>query len=184
MPHERSNRTYFSEFTAQSAATSLSRGRAKSNEHLSRFINKSKQTKSSLFSPSDLQLQRTKSRSTQDLSEYDCKSTKFSEPSQVHVATEEPDYSLRLEFEQELEEQLQNLLRRSRYKTVTIPSSVKYSVTGDVPNKQPQLAFTSPSRSTSPAAMSRPRSPKSKDPQKLEGLDELLHNIRQQLVSE
>ena len=180
MTHERAGRTYFSEFTAPSAFLSVGEiQRAKSNEHLSRFC-KSKQTKSSLFSPDYFQLQLTKAKSTQDLRKDDRKSAKFA-ASQVYLAVEEPDASLRLEFEQELEEELQKLLKRSIYNTVTLPSSVKFSVTGDVPNKQPQLAFTSPSHSSS--AMSRPRSPKSKEPQQLEGLEKLLHNIRQQLVS-
>jgi hypothetical protein len=136
-----------------------------------------------LFSP-DLyfQLQPTKAKSTQDLRKDDRKSAKFA-ASQIYVAVEEPDASLRLEFEQELEEELQKLLKRS-CNAVTVPSSVKFSVTGDLPNKQPQLAFTSPSHSSSKSSvMSRPRSPKSKDPQQLEGLEKLLHNIRQQLVS-
>ena len=176
MPHERAGRTYFSEFTAPSAFLSVGEiQRAKSNEHLSRFC-KSKQTKSSLFSPDYFQLQLTKAKSTQDLRKDNRKSAKFA-ASQVYL---EPDASLRLEFEQELEEELRKLLKRSKYNTVTVPSSVKFSVTGDVPNKQPQLAFTSPSHSNS--AMSRPRSPKSKEPQQLEGLEKLLHNIRQQLV--
>ena len=181
MPHERAGRTYFSEFTAPSASLSVGKiQRAKSNEHLSRFI-KSKQSRSSLLSPGYFQQELPKAKSTQDLRKDDRKSAKFA-ASQVYLAAEQPDDSLRIEFEQELEEELQKLLKRSKYNTVTIPSSVKFSVTGDVPNKQPQLAFTSPSHSSS--AMSRPRSPKSKEPQRLEGLDQLLHNIRQQLVSD
>lgn len=185
MPHERerSGRTYFSEFTAPSAFLSVDRiQRAKSNEHLPRFC-KSKQTKSSLFSPDYFQLQPTKAKSTQDLRKDDRKSAKFA-ASQIYITVEEPDASLRLEFERELEEELQKLLKRSCYNTVTVPSSVKFSVTGDLPNKLPQLAFTSPSHSSCRnSVMSRPRSPKSKDPQQLEGLEKLLHNIRQQLVS-
>ena len=176
----RTGRTYFSEFTAPSATLSVGKiQRAKSNEHLSRFC-KSKQSKSSLLSPSYFQLQLPKAKSTQDLRKDDRKSAKFA-ASQVYLAAEEPDASIRLAFEQELEEELQKLLKRSTYNTVTVPSSVKFSVTGDVPNKQPQLAFTSPGHSSS--AMSRPRSPKSKEPQQLEGLEKLLYNIRQQLVS-
>lgn len=182
MPHERAGRTYFSEFTAPSAFLSVGEiPRTKSNEHLSRFC-KSKQTKSSLFSPGYFQLQLTKAKSTQDLRKGDRKSAKFA-ASQVDLTVEEPDASLRLEFEQELEEELQKVLKRSIYNRVTLPSSVKYSVTGEAPNKQPQLAFTSPSHSRSNSAMSRPRSPKSKEPQQLEGLEKLLHSIRQQLVS-
>lgn len=180
MPHERTGRTYFSESTPSATLSVGKIQRAKSNEHLSRFC-KSKHSKSSLLSPGYLHLHLPKARSTQDLSRKDDrKSAKFA-ASQVNLAAEEPDASLRLEFEQELEEELQKLLKRSRYCKVSVPSSVKFSVTGDVPNKQPQLAFTSPSHSSS--AMSRPRSPKSKEPQQLEGLEKLLYNIRQQLVS-
>lgn len=182
MPHDRAGRTYFSESTAPSAFLSVGKiQRAKSNEHLPKFC-KSKQRKSSLFSPDYFQLQLTKAKSTQDLRKDDRKSAKFA-ASQVYLTVEEPDASLRLEFEQELEEELQKLLKRSWYNAVTVPSSVKFSVTGDAPNKQPQLAFTSPSHSSNSSAMSRPRSPKSKEPQQLEGLEKLLHNVRQQLVS-
>ena len=177
MPHDQNvgGRSYFSEFTALSVIGTIHR--AKSNEQLSRHW-KSKQAKSSLFSP-DFSQHLQKAKSTQDLRKQDRRLGKLVAS---HIsAAEETDPSLRLEFERELEEQLQKLERRAKYNAVTVPSSVKYSVTGDAPNKQPQLSFTSPSNSST---MSRPRSPKSREPQRMEGLDQLIYNIRQQLVSE
>ena len=179
MYHDRSRpgRTYFySEFTAPSTSTSLVRNTHKtaSNEHLS--LNwKSKHTKSRLSVIYTENL--FKAHSTQDLRREDRKPAKLTASC---ASTEEIDPTLRLEFEQELEEHLQKLLKQSKFNTVTVPSSVKFSVTGDTPNRQPQLAFAVPSNGST---MSRPRSPKSKEPQQLEGLDKLLYNIRQQLVS-
>lgn len=177
MPHDKAGRTYLSEFTASAASLSVGTiHRAKSNEHLSRSW-KSKQSK---LSPANyFQSYLPKAKSTQDLRKDDRRLAKFT-ASQASAA-EDTDLALRLEFERELEEHLQTLLRRERYNAVTVPSSVKFSVTGEAPNRQPQLAFAVTSNCT--AAMSRPRSPKGKDPHQLEGLDQLLHNIRHQLVS-
>lgn len=182
MYHERlrAGRTYFySEFSAPSTSTSLVRNlhKAASNEHLS--VNwKSKHSKSRLSVINHCIETLTKAHSTQELRKEDRKSSKLT--ASCASTAEETDPILRLEFEQELEEHLQKLLKKSRSNAVSVPSSVKFSVTGDAPNRQPQLAFAVPSNGST---MSRPRSPKSKVPQQLEGLDQLLHNIRQQLVS-
>lgn len=175
--HHRACRTYFySEFTAPSSSTSLvgKLHKAASNEHLSRNW-KSKHTKLSVIN--HCYIEKSKAQSTQDLRKEDRKPPELT--ASCASTAEEADPTLRLEFEQELEECRQKLLKKS-YNTVTVPSSVKFSVTGDTPNRQPQLAFAIPSNGS---AMSRPRSPKSKEPQQLEGLDQLLYNIRQQLVS-
>lgn len=175
MPHDskRGGRTYFSGFTASLSVGNIYR--AVSNEHLARNW-KSKQSKLSVISPAGY---IEKAKSTQDLRKEERKPAKFA-ASYASVA-EETDQTIRLEFERELEEELQKQLRKARHNTVTVPSSVKFSVTGDSPNRQPLLAFAVPSNGS---AMSRPKSPKSKEPQQLEGLDQLLHNIRQQLVSQ
>lgn len=176
MPHDRDRggRAYFSEFTAPSVSLSVvSIQRAKSNEHLSRN-HKSKQTKLSVISTGCVH-NLPKASSTQDL--RDRKSPKFA--ASHAPSAEATDPKLRLEFELELEEHLQRRLRKVAHDAITLPSSVKFSVTGDTPNKQPELAFACPSATT----MSRPKSPKSKEPQQLEGLEQLLHNIREQLVS-
>ena len=176
MPHDRAGRTYLSEFTAPT--TSLTVGsihRAKSNEQLARNSYwKTRQPKLSLgyFTQSI-----KKAKSTQDLRKEERRSAKLT-ASHAASTAETSDPTLRLEFERELEEHLQNLLRKERYNAVTVPSSVKFSVTGEAPNRLPQLTISDCSDT-----MSRPRSPKGKEPHQLEGLDQLLHNIRQQLVS-
>ena len=79
--------------------------------------------------------------------------------------------------------------RKSNSATLTIPGSVKFSVTGDTPNKQPELAFTGVSSSSiaNTTTMARPRSPQKKhdtSSDKMELLlDQKLLAIRQQLVS-
>ena len=92
----------------------------------------------------------------------------------VYVSTgEEAADALRLhreKLEAELEELTTQTLarskRRSKYKAVTVPSSVKHQVTESAP------------------AMARPRSPQRKNDADLQGmLDEQLAAIRRQLVS-
>lgn len=77
--------------------------------------------------------------------------------------------------------------RKSNSATLTIPGSVKFSVTGDSPNRQPELAFTRVSSSSNSTTMARPRSPQKKhdtSSDKMELiLDQKLLAIREQLVS-
>lgn len=74
----------------------------------------------------------------------------------------------RLQIEEELELKIQTLYRFKKYKEVTIPTSIKFAVTREVP--------------TTTAAMARPRSP-SKSSCDTDLLDETLLSIRKRLVS-
>ena len=87
------------------------------------------------------------------------------------------------QIEAELDLKVQKLRGHRKYNSVTLPLSVKFSVTGEIPSKHQQLAFISSSLNTS---MARPRSPQKK--QDLEHdkaellLDQTLLSIRRKLV--
>ena len=90
------------------------------------------------------------------------------------------------QIEAEIDLKVLTLRGHRKYNSVTLPLSVKYSVTGEVPSKQHQLAFLSSSLNSSKPNMARPRSPQKK--QDLEHdkaellLDQTLLSIRQKLV--
>ena len=90
------------------------------------------------------------------------------------------------QIEAELDLRVQTLRGHRKYNSVSLPFSVKFSVTGEVPNKHPQLALSTNSTDGNRSSMARPRSPPKKqglvrDKAELL-LDQTLLSIRHQLV--
>ena len=81
----------------------------------------------------------------------------------IHIS-ENDRKQIKEQFEEELELKVQGLLRKSRYKEVTFPLSVKFAVSKD-------------------SSMARPRSPSKSSGADTDLLDQTLLNIRKKLVS-
>lgn len=114
----------------------------------------------------------SKARSTERLSELQVEPCKRAH-SVRELSKGSPDWegfqACKIRIEQELELQVQSLLchKQKQYKEVTIPTSVKYSVSREASAQHP-------------VAMARPRSPTNRD---TDFLDQTLLSIRKKLVS-
>jgi hypothetical protein len=88
-----------------------------------------------------------------------------------HSLLREGFEACKVRIEEELELQVQTLLRQKKYKEVTVPTSIKFSISREVP-QHPLLAD-----------MARPRSPTGNKAPDTHCLDQTLLDIRQKLVS-
>lgn len=112
----------------------------------------------------------SKARSSEKLSELLVEPCKRSH-SERELSKESPHWkgfqACKVRIEHELELQVQSLLGHKRYREVTIPTSIKFSVSREAPGQQQA------------AVMARPRSPTSRD---TDFLDQTLLSIRKKLV--
>ncbi len=132
----------------------------------------------SATSPVPFQSRLSKAQSTDQLSEQQIEPAKratsakdisnlpstYTSPQSSHLVA-----ACKLQFEEELEQRVQSLISKKKYKEVTVPNSIKFAVVR---------------ASGAAATMAGPRSPKSSFSSETDLLDQTLLNIRKRLVSQ